>query len=159
MHIHEEVDDSAKIEFNEKLISLKSDELSSFFEGVIVPNLVDAILDNLDTKNDLYDGTLDPAEIELLKVKGFRFSADDRFDEGQLPELKRQVRILEISINKGRFGSFYIGSWVMDPLNRVWEVCPGSYVEGYHYIVEGSFEELGAEYARLNSIDISTLRR
>ena len=97
-------------------------------------------------------------EVELLHTLGLKVGASDTLQRHQINTLEKSVKILSISIEKNGYGGFYIQAWVLDPIKRLWQICPGEYSEGWFRVNDG-FEKMGSEYSRLNNLEASELFR
>ena len=152
LHLHEGLTVGTKVEFNGKLLDYHNESELLFIENSVVPQLVNAALDLLEFEE------LDSEDVELLRNLGQKVNCGDILSTVQIKIIECHVKVLSINVEKNGYGGFYINGWVLDPMRRLWQVCPGEYSEGWFRVNDG-FEKMGSEYSRLNNIEISSLFR
>jgi len=152
LYIHDELKKGTEINFAGQLINFHPDEILNLFETTIAPRLVIDVLDTLDYN------PLDLSEVQYLKNLGLAVKIDDILEDHQIQFLRSEVKILSINIEKNGYGGFYIAAWVLDPIKRLWQVCPGEYSEGWFRVNDG-YEKMSAEYSRLNNLKSEDLFR
>ena len=151
--IDERFVDGQKIELNGNFVEFYKEEAVRFFENNVFPLLVKDVLDLLDFEN------LDSLDINILKTHEIGMAVGDILSPEQAMNISWDVKIIEICIEKASVrDAFYIEGWVLDPLKRLWQICPGEYCEGWFMINQG-FEEMGLKYSKLNDIKLNSLMR
>ena len=152
--IDERLVEGQKFELNGICVCFYKANMVRFFEDNVFPLLVKDALNLLDFNS------LDLSDINILKSYGLGESIGDILCLEQTINVNWDVKILEIRIEKAsvRDDFFYIEGWVLDPLKRLWQICPGEYCEGWFMINQG-FEDMGIRYSKLNDIKLNSLIR
>ena len=151
--IDERLVDGQKIELNDISVDFYKADMVQFFENNVFPLLVKDTLDLLDFEK------LDLSDINILKSHELVVAVGDILGPEQVMNINWDVKILQIRIEKASVRSaFYLEGWVLDPLKRLWQICPGEYCEGWFMINQG-FEDIGLKYSQLNEIKLNSLIR
>ena len=145
--------DGQKIEFNGNYVDFYKEEVVHFVENSVVPVLVKDTLALLDFED------LDLSDLNILKSYELAVAIGDILSPEQIRNISWDVKILSIRIAKvGVRDTFYVEGWVLDPLKRLWQICPGEFSEGWFRVDQG-FEDMGSEYSQLNDINLNALIR
>jgi len=151
--IDERLVDGQEIELNEFCVDFYKADMVCFFEKNVFPLLVKDTLDLLDFEK------LDSSDVSILKSHELVVAVGDILGPEQVRNINLDVKILEIRIEKASVrNAFYLEGWVLDPLKRLWQICPGQYSEGWFMINQG-FEDIGLKYSQLNDIKLNSLMR